>query len=345
MSRTKTALALATFALCTGCGSEAGSPNDSGGSAQCVSQLDANGNLMLSANAANNYQFSSSLAISTVKVKPNAELFIDWGGLNQDLLKHTLDPKAGVDMVMMVVWNLTIEQVQQKLNADQLGASFAESAAALYPMHTVTNGSIFNFVVPGTTTVVPREELMPRLDPTKFDPASHSYTIMPAVGTVPGEGVKMVQGFSLDPASTNQNVAVTPASTALTYDAKLTTLTPVGVPSGTAKITVDWSTMTVNALGREWLTRSVDSVMVAQFSQSLGELQTRFLDLEQIAQKMYRGEVAAGDSIAFTDLKDDNGQPFAGIDSSGTWILALKCGRCANPAPWYLTELQTCSAK
>ena len=57
---------------------------------------------------------------------------------------------------------------------------------------------------------------------------------------------------------------------------------------------------------------------------------------------MYRGDVAAGNSLALHDLKDANGQPFAGIDGSGTWILALNCGRCANPAPWFLTELKSC---
>ena len=38
-----------------------------------------------------------------------------------------------------------------------------------------------------------------------------------------------------------------------------------------------------------------------------------------------------------------DGKAFTGISTSGTWIVALRCGSCRNPAPWYLTVLKPCS--
>jgi hypothetical protein len=68
-----------------------------------------------------------------------------------------------------------------------------------------------------------------------------------------------------------------------------------------------------------------------------------FLDLELISTGMWRGLVQSGEKLSLTALQDANGQPFTGIDGTGTWILALNCGdRCANPAPWYLTILKPC---
>ena len=42
-------------------------------------------------------------------------------------------------------------------------------------------------------------------------------------------------------------------------------------------------------------------------------------------------------------LKDKNGASFAGIDGTGTWMVALVCGNCRNPAPLYMTILKPCS--
>jgi hypothetical protein len=167
---------------------------------------------------------------------------------------------------------------------------------------------------------------------------------MPSTGTYPGQGVRMVQAFKLDASSTNQTVTVNNSSSNLSWNVDLTSLTPVWIPAGKANVTVDWSMMTVNGLGREFTERSVNRVMVAQYSESVAELKTKFLDIEGIAKHMYRGDVEVGNSLTLTSLKDANMQPFTGIDGTGTWILALTCGTCANPAPWFLTILKTCAA-
>jgi hypothetical protein len=303
--------------------------------------VDEDGNWLLMANPANNYSFTSDITVSVTSVAPNTELTFDWSTLTKDFIGHSMDAAASVDMAVVILWQLTHEQMQEKLNNDDLAAADAAAAIALYTEKMRTNGSIFEFVVAGGGEL-PREELMTRLDPTQFDPAQYTYTVMPSEGTFLGRGVKAVQAFRLDPASANTRVDITEQSTALTYAVDLQSLTPIKFPAGTNAVTVDWSDMETNALGRPFVERSIYEVMVAHYAMTPAELEAQFLDLELIADQMWRGDVPAGDDLSLTELVDANGQPFTGIDGTGTWVLALICGTCGNPAPWYLTRLETC---
>ena len=50
------------------------------------------------------------------------------------------------------------------------------------------------------------------------------------------------------------------------------------------------------------------------------------------------GEVAGGVVGIYRNV-DADGATFPGFDTDATWILALRCGRCANPAPPVLTVI------
>jgi hypothetical protein len=162
--------------------------------------------------------------------------------------------------------------------------------------------------------------------------------------TDPAQGVRMVQALQLDPESLTTDVVITNDSATFTFSTDLTGLNPVQLPVGSAEIIVDWSTMTVTALGSPWEARSIDEVMVGHYSLTSAELTEQFLDLEQWADELYRGPVEAGNSLSLETLQEEtSGQKFAGIDDTGTWILALNCGSCSNPAPWFLTVLRPCN--
>jgi hypothetical protein len=165
---------------------------------------------------------------------------------------------------------------------------------------------------------------------------------MALTGTEPGEGTRMLQAFRLDTASDNTSVAIESSSATLEYSANLTSLAPTQIPTDDAEITVDWSAMTVNALGNEFEPRLITEVMVARYSLTPAEMEAQFLDLELIADDMWRGEVPAGTSTLLSSLTNEAGEAFTGIDDTSTWIVALRCGRCANPAPWYLSILEPC---
>ena len=158
-----------------------------------------------------------------------------------------------------------------------------------------------------------------------------------------GQGTRMIQSFALDPTSENTNVVMNSTSTGLDYIADLHSLTKTSVPAGNSAITIDWEEMTTNSLGNEFIVTNITEALVARYDQTPEQLEAQFLDLELIATDMYRGAVPFGASVSLADLTNEAGQPFAGIDDSGTWIVALMCGSCANPAPWYLSVLSTCS--
>jgi hypothetical protein len=315
-------------------------------SGACITDggVDEDGFIPLYAHPDNNYTFSSTVSVSTIAAMPNTELFFDWSTLTTDFLGHDVDPLADIDTVALILWELTLEEMTEKLNADELSAQYAAAAIALYTNNEVTTGSIFDFQVAGGGELPP-EELMPRLDPANYDPATHTYALMAQTGGVLGQGVKMVQAFHLDEASENTQVDITPESTSLSFDVDLSdSLVPVSLPLGETNVLVDWSDMETTALNLEWKIRSIQEVMVAKYSLTPADLEAQFLDLELIADEMYRGEVEAGDEFVLTDLVEETtGAPFNGITEDGTWVLALVCTRCSNPAPWYLTRLQPCA--
>ena len=145
-------------------------------------------------------------------------------------------------------------------------------------------------------------------------------------------------------------VALTSSSTKIDYTAHLDNLTPTQIPSGKAAITLDWGGLTTNALGRDFDPTSITNLFVGHYTQSPSELQgSLFLMLDLIATDLYKGcvgdspcKIPSGTSVDFSQLQTDGGKSFPGIDSSGTWIAALQCGGCKNPAPLYLTILKPC---
>jgi hypothetical protein len=133
---------------------------------------------------------------------------------------------------------------------------------------------------------------------------------------------------------------MTSDSTLLDYTVDLHSAQPTPIPMGTADLEIDWTAMTLTSLQTEFIPSNITSLLVAKYTQSVADLEANFLDLELIADQMYRSEVTAGTSISLTELTTDDGAPFTGIDGEGTWVVALFCGGCKNPAPWYLSVLQ-----
>ncbi len=304
----------------------------------------------VTADAANNYTFASTLSFPPIKVQPKANLTFDWSAATADLIGHTIDPKADINTVLIFEWNLSLDQVQSKLNRDDLAST---DLTAQPPLSLTTNGKdttakLLDFGLNGSRIgadggLVTVEQVMLYFDPDIYDPANHTFTLMAATGSTLGQGTRMIQSFILDKSSTETKVTMTKDSTKLDYTASLHDLTPTGIPGGTAGVTLDWRKMTTNALGNEFDTTAITRAILAHYSQSADELEKKFLDLELIASDLYQGKIESGTKVDFSKLTTSSGKSFSGIDGTGTWIVALQCGSCRNPAPWYLTILKPCS--
>jgi hypothetical protein len=328
-------LVLALLALAApACGSNNPGTGRNGGSVAC------NGTALI-ASEANDYAFTSTLTFPPVTVAPKSDLTFDWSGVTKDFLGHPLDTKKDLNSILVLMWKLTLADLQTKLNADAL----AQRDLVTLPLTYTTDGSgtsakllaFSNTGKPDATTI------LSFLDSTNYPPANYTYTLMAATGTTLGEGTRMIQSFQLDPASTNTSVTMKTDSTKLTYTANLHTLTPTGIPAGKSAITLDWSKMTKNALGNDFVLSNITKALVGHYTQTPTELEGQFLDLELIATKLYLGTIASGTTVDFSTLATSSGETFSGIDDTGTWVVALQCGGCRNPAPWYLSVLKVCT--
>jgi hypothetical protein len=311
----------------------------------------------LEAKEANDYHFSSTLTFPPIKVQPKTELTFDWSGVTHDFLGHALDPKTDLNMISVLSWGLPRAELESRLNADTL----LQKDLTVVPLTLTTDGNtpgvaagatsakLFTFTLNGGAIspdggAITPERVLDYFDADNYPPDITTYTVMAATGDVVGEGTRMIQSFVLDKSSTNTEVTMTSDSTQLTYDANLHSLTPTGIPAGQSAITLDWtSSISTNALGNPFEPTNITHVLVGHYTETPTELESKFLDIEIIATELYEADVLIGTTIDFSTLKTKDGQAFQGIDDTGTWLVALQCGICRNPAPWYLSILKPCS--
>lgn len=296
------------------------------------------GAMVITATETNNYSFASTLTIDMIQVKPGTDLTFDWSAVDKDFIGHTVAPED-VDMVALAMWRLTAAELEVKLNNDDLKQVDLVGIVVTYPEETGANtASLLQMTSFGEP--LDQSILLGYVNIAEYDPALHTYTLIASTGIKAGDGTRMIQGFQLSAESENTSVTMTSDSTALQYTVDIQSAMPTVVPAGSAAIDVDWTNMTTTSLNTEFLPSQVTDVLVAKYTQSVAELEASFLDLELIADQMYRAEVPAGTSLSLSNLAAADGTPFTGITTDGTWIIALFCGSCANPAPWYLSVLQ-----
>ena len=295
-----------------------------------------------------NYVFTSTLEIEMSTLKDAADLRFDWTSITQDFFGRTIDPATDIDLVLISLWEQTPAELNASLTRDTLERNAGEGAIMTYPDGSFTEANLLSFGVLGNP--LPDEsEIWSRFDTShpdfEYPQDQYTFLIMASTGTTIGRGARMLSMFNLDPSATQTELVLTNDSTTLDYAVSLTGAKPVSVPSGQASLTIEWGEMTVNALGNPYLPTQITEATVAHFAtDSLVELEAQFLNLEEIADGWWSGEVTAGTSIDLGSLTDASGATFPGIDGNGTWLVALFCttGDCNNPAPWSITILEPC---
>lgn len=294
------------------------------------------------ANEKNNYNFSSTITLPPVTVKPMSNLAFDWSGVKQDFLGHALDPATSLNTALVMLWDLPLKALETALNADELYPSdLIVSPPPSLPLTGATSTHLYDFTVNGTA--ITPEMFNAYFDATLYTPANSSFLVAVQQGSELGREIRMLQAFQLDSTSTVTEIKLTNASTKLTYNADLRHLTITGVPGGTAGLMLDWSQLTTNALGAVFKEGYVTSAVVGHYTQTPAELEAKFLDLDRIASEYYRADILSGSILDFTTLKSESGSSFPGVDDTGTWLVGLICGNCRNPAPWYMTVLEPCT--
>jgi hypothetical protein len=279
-----------------------------------------------------NYTFDGALDIHSTPVQPLADLTIDWGSVSHDLLGHDMDPVAEIDSASAIVFgSLSEEEVQEGLSLGTL-----EQADV----------TIFSSQEPGDATQVLLSDMT--LFGNDFDietyleDGSGTWLLNLATGTVPGVGTRMAAFFQPVDGETNTEVQVTDTSTVLDFTVDLASMTEIHVPAGEPALSVDWSELGTDGQGIDIADGLIDQVMVGHYADlTVADLEEQFLDIELIADELYSLDLTAGESLDLSTLVGDAGA-FPGIDDQGTWLLALRCMTCINPAPPAVIILHAC---
>jgi hypothetical protein len=312
---------------------------DGGGDAGPPSVTCTDGTIV--ANEMNDYLFTSALSLPVTHVKPMSNLTFDWSGVTHDFNLRAVNPTTDLNTIFLLVLDLPLATSAREAANDTLSPSSVVVAPPpiFTPTGSTTSAPLYGSFSAGGVAVSAMN-FGQYLDATVYSPANTTFVIAAQTGSNLGKDIRMMQAFELDPASANTTVTMTNSSTTLAYSADLHHLHPTGVPAGTAGMTLDWGSMKTNALGVTFDLPAITSAIVGQYDQTLDQIEAQFGDLQAIATHLYSANIYSGYVLDFTTLADSAGKPFPGVDATGTWLVALICGNCNNPAPWYLTVLE-----
>jgi hypothetical protein len=259
------------------------------------------------------------------------DLTIDFSSVDQDFQGHAMDPVDDVDSVALVVFRyLSQEEVELKLSENTL----VQADVGLYVS-----------VDPGDETSVQLSELTllgNEIGPHQyFEEDYGTFMLYLQKGTTIGVGVMMSQFVAPSADSSETTVSLTSDSTLLEYSVDIASLDPIVLPAG-SDVSVDWSDLTTSGLGQDLDLNQVDDLIIARYSDlELTDIEEQFLDIELISDDLWSIDLVGQSSANLGSASSDTGS-FPGLDGTSTYILALRCSRCANPAPLYLAPLSLC---
>ncbi len=353
-SATRSILGIALALLAAGCGQNTPSMVDAGSSPSTSDAGDAASSPVgvcadpndIAITDDTNYSLSDDFTIQKVVLKDHTDLAFNWSQLTTDFFGKSIDPAKDINLVLLSLWNLTPDKIEEHLKADDLSKSFNVAAIMSYPDGTYTSQNLLNFTELGNPLTP--DQLWPYFDTSnpsfQYPQDQYTFLVIASSGTLPGKDARMMELFTLDPNATQTELDLTNDSTKLDYTVDLARAKPVYVPAGVSALSVDWSQMTTNALGNTYRGTQITEAAVAHYANlSVADLKSQFLDLEEIADGWWSGSISAGTTVDLSGLTDSHGNTFPGIDDNGTWLVALFCTKnCNNPAPWSITFLKPC---
>ena len=274
---------------------------------------------------ANNYTFDSTLAIPPYTTREAADVEVCWDGATRDMQCHAFAPATDVRNVgLLRSTTLAQEDIEAALGADDLQQADISGYVQFTPEagDTCANLSEFNFF--GTTFGVEAE----------YVAAGGTFMLILSDSDTPGQGARSLAFLAPDPTSTTDAVALGDGCSIVSVDAQLSNLEPLRLP--TAPATITWDALTRDGQGEPLDTARIDSVMVAFYEgRTPADLESSLLDLEIDATRKYTLALAGGTEADLSLATGEVGA-FTGFAGDGTWLVALRCGTCYNPAPLFL---------
>ncbi len=271
---------------------------------------------------ANNFSYTGDVTIPAFATAPGADLSICWDQVTEDIQCHGLDPTTDINMLAMNRFaHLSEPEVEAGLSDDSIQQSSLTGTVDFFP-EGQTCAMLSEFSFGGTAVDVLAE----------YDIGS-TYLLTAATGTQVARGTRVMVFLTPTEGEENTTVDLESGCGVLDFQGDIESLEAVSLPADGPGI-VDRSGLTTTGLGNTLNISSIDGLMLGHYDESRAELQEQLLDLELISEEAYSTDISGTTGYDLATLPG-----FTGLTADGTWILALTCSSCANPAPLFLTVL------
>lgn len=278
---------------------------------------------------ANNFSYTGDISVPSYTTHSGADVEVCWSNLTKDLQCHDLDPIADIDNVGLVRFpHMTQDEVETGLSENSLLQSDISGYVEWNTDHSATCINLSEMSFFGTEININKE----------YTEAGGTYMLLLAEGLEPGVGARMISFLAPSADSDVASVELEDnGCDLLDFEADVESLTPAAAPADGPWV-VDWSGITVDGLGAEITLENIDGVMLGFYEgKTPADLEAIFLDLQEpgVATELHEVTLEGGSTF---DLGSIDG--FSGFSGDGTWVLALTCSRCYNPAPLFLTIVE-----
>lgn len=272
---------------------------------------------------ANNYSYTGELEISQVEIQSATDACADWSLVDTDLRGRSLDPSS-VEQVLLVEFNLTPEEIIQKVEINDLAQSDTQSQW-LYFNSGATTTCLSDFSIIGNPFV-----------PETYMTENPARTWLMSLVKLPEGRLDILMSQFVIPrdASSNTDIVFNNTSSVLTADADFTSSPAIETQEGIGPYTLDWSGVTTDVNGKAFDPLLGDELLIAHYDVSgPADVEDLFLRLDSEADSLYRLNVYGLTYSELADAEDADGNAFPGFTADGVWLVGILCTTCTAPVP------------
>lgn len=275
---------------------------------------------------AHNYAYTVDNGAPPVTTAEGVDLRFDWSGLEDDLGCGSLDPAADIGtLTLLAVAALDPEATLDAMLDDGLTQADVGGQGSI-PTAGATSARWSDLEMRGLG------------EDRAADYVDGGATWLVAVGDSASGRPRAFRFLDPDPLSSNTEVSIADACLMLDYAVELEALTrPAAGAAG--PWTVDWSGITTGGRGQAVDLATVDGLSLLHYAHlDVADLEDPLLPLDGRADATRAWDVSGRTSLDL-ETPPTAGDPLGALDPEGTWLLALTCSACFDPAPVFLTVL------
>ena len=271
----------------------------------------------------NNFSYAADLDVTSVPLEEYGDVVVDWSGLTTNFYGKPIDPAVDIEEAWLVVFtNQTADEVAEGIANDTLD----QGDISLYTTceSKTQRCALSEFNIGG---VYPNPQ-------TYFEDEQGAWLV--SLLDASSNGFHSLMFLDADPSASGTAATFDDGTALLQADVDLASLDVVHLQEG-AELELDWGGLTTDPLGNEVAVHKLDELLLGRYDQDLETLQDEFFFLRDIAAETWGLGISERTEITLDEVEGDT--PFTGITDEGTWLLALFCTTCQNPAPRFLTVL------